>query len=230
MISSAITNCTVPVIRGSSHGPIATPCSTRARVSVRNVMMAAPATAPVNEVRPADHQHREQRERDREVELVGVERDHALGPQRSGRAHHRRAEQPHAVAGAHDVRADRRRRERVFACRSQSQPRPGFLVDATHQHERDRSDRRDADRRADGDTGEPERSSRERRRVLEERVHDDQERQRRHRHRRFGHADDRAAEDRRDDERRQRRERDRRARAPRWSSRPRRAGRGVGRP
>ena len=52
MIISAITNWTDPVIRGSSHGPIATPCSTRARVSVRNVMIAAPATAPVIEVRP----------------------------------------------------------------------------------------------------------------------------------------------------------------------------------
>ena len=52
MISSAIANCTVPVTRGSSHGPIATPCSTRARVSVRNVMIAAPATAPVSDVRP----------------------------------------------------------------------------------------------------------------------------------------------------------------------------------
>ena len=52
MISSAIANCTVPVMRGSSHGPIATPCSTRARVSVMNVMMAAPATAPVSEERP----------------------------------------------------------------------------------------------------------------------------------------------------------------------------------
>ena len=52
MMSSAIANCTVPVTRGSSHGPIATPCSTRASVSVRNVMMAAPATAPVSEVRP----------------------------------------------------------------------------------------------------------------------------------------------------------------------------------
>ena len=52
MMSSAIANCTVPVTRGSSHGPIATPCSTRASVSVRNVMIAAPATAPVSEVRP----------------------------------------------------------------------------------------------------------------------------------------------------------------------------------
>ena len=52
MMSNAITNCTVPVMRGSSHGPIATPCSTRASVSVRNVMIAAPATAPVIEVRP----------------------------------------------------------------------------------------------------------------------------------------------------------------------------------
>ena len=45
MMSNAMANCTVPVTRGSSHGPIATPCSTRASVSVRNVMMAAPATA-----------------------------------------------------------------------------------------------------------------------------------------------------------------------------------------
>ncbi len=52
MMISAITNCTVPVMRGSSQGPIATPCSTRARVSVRKVMIAAPATAPVIEVRP----------------------------------------------------------------------------------------------------------------------------------------------------------------------------------
>ena len=42
----------MPVIFGSSHGPIATPCSTRASVSVRNVMIAAPATAPVTDVRP----------------------------------------------------------------------------------------------------------------------------------------------------------------------------------
>ena len=52
MIRNAITNCTVPVIFGSSQGPIATPCSTRASVSVRNVMIAAPATAPVRDVRP----------------------------------------------------------------------------------------------------------------------------------------------------------------------------------
>ena len=52
MMRNAITNCTVPVIFGSSHGPIATPCSTRASVSVRNVMIAAPATAPVTDVRP----------------------------------------------------------------------------------------------------------------------------------------------------------------------------------
>ena len=52
MMSSAMANCTVPVMRGSTHGPIETPCSTRARVSVRNVMMAAPATAPLREVRP----------------------------------------------------------------------------------------------------------------------------------------------------------------------------------
>ncbi len=52
MISNAITNWTVPVIFGSSRGPIRTPCSTRASVSVRNVMIAAPATAPVTEVLP----------------------------------------------------------------------------------------------------------------------------------------------------------------------------------
>ena len=52
MINRAIANCTVPLIRGSVHGPTRTPCSTLASVSDRNVMIAAPATAPLTEVRP----------------------------------------------------------------------------------------------------------------------------------------------------------------------------------
>ena len=151
MMSSAITNWTVPVMRGSSHGPIETPCSTRASVSVRNVMIAAPATAPVSEVAAADHEHREQRERDREVELVRVERDHALRPERAGRAHHGRAEDPRPVPGADDVRPHRRRRQRVLPGRPQAQARPRVLVEAAEQQERDRADRGDAERRPDRD-------------------------------------------------------------------------------
>ena len=52
MMSSAITNWTVPVIHGKCQGPIETPCSTRESVSERKVTIAAPATAPVTDARP----------------------------------------------------------------------------------------------------------------------------------------------------------------------------------
>ncbi len=163
------------------------------------------------ERRPAaDHEHREQRERDREVELVRVERDHALGPQRARRSHHRGAQQPAAVSGAHDARADRRRRQRILPRCPQAKARTRFLVETADHQEQHRARRRDAERGPHRDPGEAERPSRVRRGVLEERVHHDQQRQRRHRHRRLGHADDGAAEDGRDDECGERRECDRR--------------------
>ncbi len=95
---------------------------------------------------PADHEHREQRERDREVELVRVERDHALGPQRPRRAHHRGAEQPPAVSRAHDARADRCRGERILPRGPQAKARTRFLVETADQQEQHGAYRRHAER------------------------------------------------------------------------------------
>ena len=94
MMSNAIANCTVPVTRGSSHGPDRD-ALLDAGERVGEERDDRRARDRAGDRRPAaDHQHREQRERDREVELVRVERDHALGPQRAGGAHHRGAQQP----------------------------------------------------------------------------------------------------------------------------------------
>ena len=142
MISSAITNCTVPVIRGSVHraDPDAL-LDPRERVGQERDDRRAGDRA-ADRRPPADHQHREERERDREVELVRVERDHALRPERARGPHHRGAQEPRRVARTDDVRPERRGGQRVLPRRAQPQAGARLLVEAPEEHEHDRRHRR----------------------------------------------------------------------------------------
>ena len=157
----------------------------------------------------ADDDHREEVERLREEELLGVEGQVVLGPDRAAHAHDRAREHPRHVAQAHDVRAQRLGGHRVRAARAQLQP--GVRL-AEHAADEDRDQREDHGREQRGVARDPEHARRaagDRVPVVEDDEEDHEHADRGHRHRALLHA-----------RQRRRRSRRRRARRRRWRSAP----------